>query len=54
MEALKLTITGGGDCDTNAAIVGGIVSLSTGQNGIPEEWQREKEKFPKSLQTRSH
>ena len=53
VKALTLTISGGGDCDTNAAIVGGIVSLSTGQNGIPNEWRREKEKFPKSLQMRA-
>ncbi len=32
------TIAVGGDIDTTAAIVGGIVSLSTGREGIPEEW----------------
>lgn len=50
VESLSLTISGGGDCDTNAAIVGGIVSLSTGLDGIPDEWRREKEKFSKNLQ----
>lgn len=50
VESLTLTISGGGDCDTNAAIVGGIVSLSTGAEGIPEHWRQAKEKFPKSLQ----
>jgi ADP-ribosylglycohydrolase len=51
VESLSLTISGGGDCDTNAAMVGGIVSLSTGLSGIPDEWRREKEKFPRNLQT---
>jgi ADP-ribosylglycohydrolase len=50
VESLSLTISGGGDCDTNAAIVGGIVSLSVGLDGIPDEWRREKEKLPKNLQ----
>jgi ADP-ribosylglycohydrolase len=44
--AMKQTIIAGGDCDTNAAIVGGIVALSIGQNGIPLEWRKEKEKLP--------
>jgi ADP-ribosylglycohydrolase len=44
--ALKQTIIAGGDCDTNAAIVGGIVALSVGQDGIPLEWRKEKEKLP--------
>ena len=48
-EALTLTISGGGDCDTNAAIVGGVVSLAVGQKGIPDGWRREKEPFPPSL-----
>ena len=29
---------GRGDCDTNAAIVGGIVALSVGREGIPPDW----------------
>jgi ADP-ribosylglycohydrolase len=49
--ALKQTIVAGGDCDTNAAIVGGIVALSVGRNGIPPEWRRQKEPLPfKELQ----
>ena len=46
LESVALTISGGGDCDTNAAIVGGIVALSVGRNGIPVEWQKEKEPLP--------
>jgi len=46
VSALKQTIVAGGDCDTNAAIVGGIVALSVGGDGIPEEWRKEKEPLP--------
>jgi ADP-ribosylglycohydrolase len=42
-EALSQTIFVGGDCDTNAAIVGGIVALSTGREGIPSDWLRARE-----------
>jgi ADP-ribosylglycohydrolase len=38
VEALSLAIRVGGDCDTNAAIVGGIVALSVGRSGIPADW----------------
>jgi ADP-ribosylglycohydrolase len=48
-ESLALTISGGGDCDTNAAIVGGIVALSVGQEGIRTDWRKEKEPFPSNL-----
>lgn len=37
-EALSAAIRVGGDCDTNAAIVGGIVALSVGNEGIPPDW----------------
>jgi len=46
VEALSLTISAGGDCDTNAAIVGGIVALSVGRDGLPVEWRRQKEQLP--------
>jgi ADP-ribosylglycohydrolase len=49
VESLSLTISGGGDCDTNAAIVGGIVALSVGQEGIRTDWRQEKEPFPPNL-----
>ncbi len=32
-----------GDCDTNAAIVGGIVALSVGREGIPADWLAARE-----------
>lgn len=44
--ALKQTIIAGGDCDTNAAIVGGIVALSAGRESIPAEWRQQKEQLP--------
>lgn len=44
--AMKQTIVVGGDCDTNAAIVGGIVALSVGRDGIPSGWRRQKEPLP--------
>ncbi|MCP5515689.1 MAG: ADP-ribosylglycohydrolase family protein [Verrucomicrobiales bacterium] len=49
VRALSLTISAGGDCDTNAAIVGGIVALAVGTEGIPAEWRTQKEPFPANL-----
>lgn len=43
VDALGKTISVGGDCDTNAAIVGGIVALSVGREGIPTEWLKARE-----------
>lgn len=43
VEALSNTICVGGDCDTNAAIVGGIVALSVGREGIPADWVQARE-----------
>src|SRR5205814_470367 len=45
VEALAQTIPCGGDCDTNAAIVGGIVALSAGSDSIPSDWLETKEPF---------
>jgi ADP-ribosylglycohydrolase len=42
-EALVSTIEVDGDCDTNAAIVGGIVSAYRGRGAIPAEWLRVRE-----------
>jgi ADP-ribosylglycohydrolase len=44
-EALAKTICAGGDCDTNAAIVGGIVALSAGQRSIPADWLNSREQI---------
>lgn len=43
--ALVNTIRAGGDIDTNAAIVGGIVSLAVGRDGIPTDWLRDREEL---------
>jgi len=43
VEAIGKTISVGGDCDTNAAIVGGIVALSAGRESIPSEWLNARE-----------
>lgn len=43
--AIVRTIRGGGDIDTNCAIVGGIVSLAAGREGIPPEWLAEREEL---------
>jgi ADP-ribosylglycohydrolase len=42
-EAIGKTISVGGDCDTNAAIVGGIVALSAGRESISAEWLKARE-----------
>lgn len=37
-RALSAAIEVGGDCDTTAAIAGGIVALRAGESGLPREW----------------
>ncbi|MDB5312622.1 MAG: crystallin [Gemmataceae bacterium] len=41
--AIVETIRGGGDIDTNAAIVGGIVALAAGPESIPDCWLEDRE-----------
>ncbi|MGD0816400.1 MAG: ADP-ribosylglycohydrolase family protein [Verrucomicrobiota bacterium] len=43
VEAIAKTISVSGDCDTNAAIVGGIVALSAGRDSIPADWLKARE-----------
>jgi ADP-ribosylglycohydrolase len=50
-EALISTLEGDGDCDTNCAIVGGIVALFVGREGIPVEWLRCREPLHLELDT---
>lgn len=45
-DALWVCASGGGDVDTTCAIVGGIVSLSVGYEGIPKAWIRSRESLP--------
>ena len=37
-DALRQMLSKGGDTDTNAAIVGGLVGARWGLDGIPHEW----------------
>jgi ADP-ribosylglycohydrolase len=43
--ALVNTIRADGDIDTNAAIVGGIVALAVGADGIPADWRSDREEL---------
>ena len=45
-EAIWQTMSGGGDVDTTCAMVGGIVALYTGYEGIPKKWIAQREKLP--------
>ncbi|MGH2478140.1 MAG: ADP-ribosylglycohydrolase family protein [Ktedonobacteraceae bacterium] len=45
-EALWQTASGLGDIDTTCAMVGGIVSLYTGVEQIPEQWSERREALP--------
>ena len=44
-DALWNTVNGGGDIDTNCAIVGGVVVMRTGAKAIPQEWVARREPF---------
>jgi ADP-ribosylglycohydrolase len=44
--ALWATVSGYGDIDTTCAIVGGIVALYTGWEGLPAEWRTRREPLP--------
>ena len=50
-DALWETVNGGGDIDTNCAIVGGIVALRTGEQAIPREWLGRREPLSSLLET---
>ncbi len=45
VEAIVETVAGDGDCDTTCAMVGGIVSLYVGIDGIPAAWRTAREEF---------
>lgn len=45
-EALLSTVEVGGDCDTNCAIVCGIVTAYVGAEAIPTVWLRVRESLP--------
>jgi ADP-ribosylglycohydrolase len=45
-EALWHTVSALGDRDTTCAIVGGILALTHGPNGIPQHWLQSREALP--------
>jgi ADP-ribosylglycohydrolase len=47
--AIIETVACGGDTDTTAAIVGGIVGSSVGKAGIPAEWISGIREWPRSV-----
>lgn len=47
--AVKAVILCGGDADTNAAIVGGIVGARVGLDGIPQRWRDGLAEWPRDL-----
>lgn len=47
--AIQTVVRCGGDTDTTAAIVGGIVGASVGKAGIPEEWLAALWEWPRSV-----
>lgn len=47
--AVSSVIRCGGDADTTAAIVGGIVGAATGETGIPGEWLSGVHDWPRSV-----
>ncbi|UGT62709.1 GNAT family N-acetyltransferase [Nocardia asteroides] len=58
--AITACVEAGGDADTTAAIVGGIVAAHTGLRGVPEQWRAAREPLPRwvehwpaTLRTRS-
>jgi ADP-ribosylglycohydrolase len=50
-SAVLGAITAGGDMDTVAAIVGGIVATHTGRAGIPPDWLEHREPLPAHART---
>jgi len=47
-QSIKEIIYLGGDTDTTAAILGGIVGASVGVSGIPQKWLKDMIEFPHS------
>ena len=45
-DALWTCVSAGGDVDTTAAIVGGIVALAVGHKGVPDTWRQCREPLP--------
>jgi ADP-ribosylglycohydrolase len=48
-EAVRMAISKGGDTDTLAAIVGGVVGARVGEAGIPREWLEGLAEWPRTV-----
>lgn len=48
-DALYETVRGGGDIDTNCAIVGGLLAVPKGLASIPALWREKRERLPSSM-----
>jgi ADP-ribosyl-[dinitrogen reductase] hydrolase len=48
-DAVAAVVRCGGDTDTTAAIVGGIVGCHVGRGGIPQEWLKNLREWPRTL-----
>ncbi len=40
VDAIRETLLGGGDTDTNACIVGGLIGAASGASNIPEDMKQ--------------
>jgi len=45
-EAIWQCLSAGGDADTTSAMVGGIVAMAVGEDGIPRDWIAQREALP--------
>jgi ADP-ribosyl-[dinitrogen reductase] hydrolase len=48
-QAIVSVVECGGDTDSVAAIVGGLVGTAVGEAGMPQEWRQDMIDFPRSL-----
>lgn len=53
-QAITTIIKCGGDADTTAAIVGGIVGAGVGPSGIPDQWLDGITEYPRSVRWMKH
>ena len=45
-EGMLSSVEAGGDCDTNTAMVAGIITARLGEEALPQEWMKKLEKLP--------
>lgn len=49
--AILSCVAAGGDVDTTAAIVGGVVAAAVGRDAIPAAWRTHREPLPAWVRT---